>query len=115
MNRSFSRKLQSIDRGVGAQVVYANRDAKPILKRSFPRRLHTYDAAVEIGAGIGASLAEKVDMTSEQKTSLLVLGVGGAIATWFFVTGSPWLGVGIAVSTLVGGALIEGSAAKPTA
>ncbi len=79
----------------------------------FAYKNNTYDSAVTIGSGIGAGLAE---MTDGHKRSLMILGIGGAVATWLFVTALPGAAgtgrtlaaCGIVMATLAVGAIAEG-------
>ncbi len=77
-----------------------------------------FDAAIAIGTGVGSKLAELSDkMTPGQGRALMILGVGGAIATYLFVTaaagaagtGRTLAACGVTMLTLAIGAIAEGN------
>ncbi len=82
------------------------------MRYSFAYRNRAYDSAVDIGAGVGSKLAE---MTDAQGKSMLILGVGGAVATWLFVTAAAGAAgtartlaaCGVVMLTLAVGAIVE--------
>lgn len=107
------------------------------LNRSFPVRRDTYHSAVDFGAQIGARLAGVewipapandigpgsggllsapdapdggvgASVTQKQMISLGVLGVGGALAAYLFITKAMIAGTLVLGGTLAVGALIEG-------
>lgn len=108
------------------------------LRRSFPVRRDTYHSAVEFGAMMGARMAGRdwtpppasdlppgsggllaqasgpdggigASVTQKQVISLGILGVGGALAAYLFMTGSAIAGTLILGGTLATGALVEGT------
>jgi hypothetical protein len=83
------------------------------MRYSFAYRNNHYDSAVTIGAGVGSKLAE---MSPGQSRSLMILGIGGAVATWLFVTAGASTGrtlaaCGVVMVTLAVGAIAEGEEA----
>ncbi len=82
------------------------------LDRRFARTLPLYDDAIELGAGIGAKLANGVGGTDEQRRSMMILGAGGVLSMTLFLFSWKLTAVGVLLGTLAVGALIEGSPSK---